>query len=77
MGRLLTENRIFMKFSPAYDNENISQCANIILRHDQWVDQVFQISTHLFTQEPQDKNELAAVTSKISEVIGKSKMLCK
>ena len=35
-GWVLTENRIFMKFSPAYDNENIPQCcANIILRHDQ------------------------------------------
>ena len=35
---------IFMKFSPAYDNENISQCANIILRHDRWVDTQIQDS---------------------------------
>ena len=48
---LLTEHRIFMKFSPAYDNENISQCANIILRHDRWVDTQVRDSPYAFKNE--------------------------
>ena len=45
---LLTENWIFMKFSPSYDNENVLQRANIKLRHDQWVLRYLFICSYSF-----------------------------